>query len=127
MEIAIFIVAVIGIVLCYKLSTSYNRQVEKKYGQGCVNWWLSVANAILAVITFGFAEDIWFYIFLMLTIGLVVISLLIAYKTMIGWGSSKQEAWKACAAQFGSTVGIAAAILLVLLLLFGGSNRRKRR
>ena len=75
MEIAIFIIAVIGIVLCYKLSTLYNRQVEKKYGQGCVNWWMSVANAILAVITFGFAEDIWFYVFLVLTIGLVVISL----------------------------------------------------
>ena len=127
MEIVVFIIIVAGCILCHKLSTSYNRQIEEKYCQGCINWWWSALTAVLAVITVGFAEDAAFLIFLVLTIASWVLSTWLTYKKIVSWGADKKEAQLGSAAQAASVVGVAAAIIFFLLLFFGGSNGKNRR
>lgn len=51
MEIVVFILIVVGCVLCHKLSTSYNDRVKEKYCMGCINWWWSAAIAVLLAAT----------------------------------------------------------------------------
>ena len=127
MEIVVFIIIVAGCILCHKLSASYNRQIEEKYCQGCINWWWSALTAVLAVITVGFAEDAAFLIFLVLTIASWVLSTWLTYKKIVSWGADKKEAQLGSAAQAASVVGVAAAIIFFLLLFFGGSNGKNRR
>ena len=125
MELIVFVIVVIACIVCYKLSTSYNQHIEDKYYQGCINWLWSVITAVLAVITVGFAEDVAFYIFLVLTIVSLLLSIWMSFKRMIRLGATTKEARLGSAAQAASTVGIAAAIIFFLLLFFGGSNRKK--
>jgi hypothetical protein len=69
MEIVVFILIVMACVLCHKLSTSYNQQIEEKYCQGCSNWWWSAAIVALLAATILTIGEHSFWIFLLLTVG----------------------------------------------------------
>ena len=127
MEIVVFIIIVVGCVLCHKLSTSYNDRVKEKYCMGCINWWWSAAIAVLLAATMLTIGEQIFWIFIVLTLCSALLSAWLAYRQMINWGASSKEASLGCLAQVASAIGIAATILLVLLLLFGGSSKKRRR
>lgn len=127
MEIVVFILIVVGCVLCHKLSTAYNQKIEEKYCQGCINWWWSVAIAVLLAATLLTIGENLFYLFLLLTVATASLSAWLCHKKMIGWGATTREAGWGSAAQVASALGIAAAIIFVLLLLFGGSGKKRRR
>ena len=127
MEVFVFILIVIGCILCHKLSTSYNRRMEATYGQGCINWWWSAAITLLLVGTLLTIGEDNFLLFLLLTVGCAALSAWLCYRKMTAWGASSNETAKGCAAQVASAVGIAAAILFVLFLLFGSSDKKRRR
>ena len=127
MEIFVFILVVIACILCYKLSKDYNERIEDKYYKQCINWWWSVATALLtvaAVLTIG--EDI-FWLHAILALSVAALSSWFTYRKMISWGATPKEAGFGCAAQIASSVGIAALILFVIILLFGGSSKKKRK
>lgn len=127
MEIAVLIFIIIVIILCHKLSAAYSKRVEEKYGEGCINWWWSIGIASLltaALLTIGQRA---FWIFLLLTLGVAVLSAWFCYRKMIGWGAAAREAGLGGAAQMASAIGIAAAVVLILLLLFSGSGKKRRR
>ena len=121
MEIVVFILIVVGCVLCHKLSTCYNDRVKEKYCMGCINWWWSAAIAVLLAATMLTIGEQSFWIFIAL------LSAWLAYRQMINWGAPSKEAVFGGLAQVASAIGIAATILLVLLLLFGGSSKKRRR
>ena len=127
MNVAIFIVTVIGCILCHKLSTSYDQQVKQKYRRGCINWWWSAIVAVLLAATLlTIGEDL-FWIFVALTVCCSVLSAFLAYRKMIGWGAASTEALLGSLAQVASAIGIAAGIIFIMFLLFGGSNKKRRR
>lgn len=126
MEIVVLILIIIGIVLCHKLSTSYNELVEDKYHQGCINWWWSAAIAVLLAVTILTIGEENFWLFLVVTLCISLFSAWLTYRNMIKWGASSNEALLGGLAQIGSAIGIAAAIIFILLLLFGGSRKKKR-
>ena len=125
-EIAVFILAVIGCILCHSLATAYNQRIEKKYCRGCINWWSAGVAVLLAAAILTIGEDS-FWIFLLLVLCGAGVSAYLCYRKMIDWGATAKEAGLGSAAQVASVVGIAAAILFVLLLLFGGSSKKRRR
>ena len=127
MEIFVFILIVIACILCYKLSKDYNERMEDKYYQACINWWWSVATAVLAAAAILTIGETTFWLFLFLALGVAGLSAWFTYKKMISWGATSKEAGLGSAAQVASAVGIAALILFVILLLFGGSGKKKRK
>ena len=127
MEIAVFILIVIVCILCYKLSKGYNERMEDKYHKECINWWWSVAIAVLTVSAILTIEESIFWLHLCLALAVAGLSALFTYKKMISWGAASKEAALGSVAQVASVVGIAALILFVILLLFGGSNKKKRK
>ena len=127
MEIVVFILIVVGCVLCHKLSTSFNDRVKEKYCMGCINWWWSAAIAVLLAATMLTIGEQSFWIYIVLTICTALLSAWLAYRQMINWGAPSKEAVFGGLTQVASAIGIAATILLVLLLLFGGSSKKRRR
>ena len=127
MEITVFILIVIGVFVCHTLSTSYNERIEEKYCEGCINWLWSAVTAVLFVTSILTVGENAFSLFLLLTLGVAVLSAWLCYKKMTGWGATPREAKLGSIAQVASAVGIAAAIILILLLLFGGSKKKRRR
>ena len=127
MEIAVLILVIVGCILCHKLSTAYNRKMEDKYYKTCINWWWSVAIAVLLAATLLTLGDDICKLFLALTIVAAGLSAWLCYRKMIGWGATAGEAGKGSVAQVASAIGIAAAILFVLLLMFGDSRKPRRR
>jgi len=127
MDIVVFILIVIGCVLCRKLSTSYNQQVEEKYCEGCINWWWSITIAVLMAATLLTIGENTIWLFLILTLCSAGLSAWLSYKKMIGWGATAKEAGLGSAAQVASAIGIAAAIIFILFLIFGGSSKKCRR
>ena len=130
MEIVVFILIVTGCILCHKLSTAFNQKIEEKYCQGCINWWWSVAIAVLLAATLlTIGEDL-FTLFLFLTVAASSLSAWLCHRKMTGWGATTSEAGWGCVAQVASAIGIAAAIIFVLFLLFmlfGESEKKRRR
>ena len=127
MEIFVFIIIVVGIILCHKLSTAYNEKIEEKYCEGCINWWWSITIAVLLAATLLTIGENSFWIFLVLTVGASSLSAWLCYKKMIGWSATHKEAKLGCVAQVASAIGIAAAIIFILFLFFGGSSKKRRR
>ena len=127
MEILILTLIVIGIILCHKLSTSYNQKIKEKYCEGCINWCWSVMIAVLLAATLLTIGDNPFWIFLLLTIGSAGLSAWLTYRKMLVWGATTKEAGLGSIAQVASAIGIAAAIVFIILLLFGGSRKKRRR
>lgn len=127
MEILILTLIVIGIILCHKLSTSYNQKIKEKYCEGCINWRWSVMIAVLLAATLLTIGDNPFWIFLLLTIGSAGLSAWLTYRKMLVWGATTKEAGLGSIAQVASAIGIAAAIVFIILLLFGGSRKKRRR
>lgn len=127
MEIVVFILIVIGCVLCHKLSTSYNQRIEEKYCKGCINWWWSVIIAVLLTATLLTIGENTFWVFLLLTIGSAGLSAWLTYRKMLIWGATSKEAGLGSIAQVASAIGIAAAIVFIIFLLFGGSSKKRRR
>lgn len=127
MEFVALVFLVIGIVLCHKLSASYNQRIKEKYCEGCINWWWSVVIAILlsaAFLTIG--EDA-FWLFLLLTVGSAGLSAWLTYRKMLAWGATSKEAGMGSIAQVASSVGIAAAITFAVFLIFGDSGKKRKR
>ena len=83
MEIVVFILIVVGCVLCHKLSTSYNDRVKEKYCMGCINWWWSAAIAVLLAATMLTIGEQIFWIFIVLTLCSALLSAWLAYRQMI--------------------------------------------
>lgn len=127
MDLVVFILVVVGCILCHTLSTSYNQKVEGKYYQGCINWWWSVTTAVLLAGTFLTIGEETFQIFLLLTIGCACLSAWLCYQKMLSWGATAGEAGWGSVAQIASAIGIAAAILFILLIFFGGPSKKRRR
>lgn len=127
MEIIVLILIIIGIILCHKLSSTYNEKMEEKYGQGCINWLLSVITAVLLAATLLTIGEDYFWICLISTIVSTAISAGLTYRKMISWSATSQEAISGSVAQAASAVGIAAAIVFVVFLLFGGSDKKRKR
>ena len=127
MEIIVFILIVIACVACHKLAKEYNRQMEDKYCQGCINWFWTVVVAVSLVATILTIGEETFWIFLLLTICLAALSVWLCSRKVKAWGASSKETVLGCAAQIASVIGIAAAIIFVMALIFGDSGKKRRR
>ncbi len=127
MEVFVFILIVIGFILCYKLSKTYNERMEEKYCQGCINWWMSALTAVLLAATVLTIGQEYFLICLIAAIISAVISVVLTYKRMTVWKATSDEIVLGCLAQTASAVGIAAAVVFLVLVLFGGSDNKRRR
>ena len=127
MNVVWFILAVIGCVLCHKLSADYDQYVKDKFHRGCISWGWSVVTAVLLTATLlTIGEDL-FWLFLLLTIVCAALSAWITYRNMTAWGATSREAGVGGAAQVASAIGIAAAIIFLLALFLGGSKKKRRR
>ena len=127
MEIFVFILIVIGCVVCKKWSDFYNEQIENKYGAGCINWLWSIILAVLLTATFLTIGESAFWLFLLFTLGGAVLSVWLCYQKLLSWGATSEEAKLGGAAQAASVVGIAALLLFIILLVFGGTSKKRRR
>lgn len=126
-DVVVFLIAMAVCFLCHGLCSYYNRCVEEKYGQGCINWFFSAVTAILSFVTYFFAEGEYYPISLLGTVIIWVIGICLTYRKMVLMGADTAEAVLSGLAQAVSFLGIAATILLVVLITSTGSRRRKRR
>lgn len=127
MEIVVFILVVIGWVLCQTLSTSYNQRIKEKYCTGCINWCWSVIIAVLLTATLLTIEEDTFWIFLLLTIGSAGLSAWLTYRKMLMKGATPKEAGLGSIAQVAFAISIAAAIVFIIFLFFCGSDKKRRK
>lgn len=127
MEMAVFILIVVGCVLCYVLSTSYNQRIKEKYCTECVNWCQSAIIAVLLTATLLTIDENTFWIFLLLTIGSAGISAWLTYRKMLICGATPKEAGLGSIAQVAFAISIAAAIVFVIVLFFCSSEKKRRK
>ena len=131
---ALYIVAVIVIIISFAVAYNYNKEFENKYGEPAIAGFPLVLQCAFIFLSVYFVTMIndegkltWFIICVILLIASYVFGLYACKKRAMELGAYSDDVIKAMIAQFFYPIGIVFIIIVAMLVLSSGRDKKKNK
>lgn len=131
---ALYIVAVIVIIISFAVAYNYNKEFENKYGEPAIVGFPLVLQCAFIFLSVYFISILseegmltWFIICVILLIASYVFGLYACKKRAMELGAHNEDVIKAIISQFFYPIGIVLIIIVALLIISSGNDKKKKK